>query len=732
MRVPESIERRYLGLVRLSVALAGASDWPHVATGVSESIAPLGERRPTRLWAKTVDGFEALACSPAAHPFPDLPTRELQLAAERDEPSACDDGVVLVGLHAGGVSLGVLEIHAAGDDAEFVSHVASLVACRAGLLAAQGVGEASLAPLPVDAASDAAPVMSAFAAEAKRMLEHDRLSAYLLTEDGRSFERFAVATSRIIPGEGIVIPFGDVGLRSIVTANRPLISEDLGRDSRIVGREDRVIAAAGFHGLLSVPLRLDGRPIGVLNFVSRTVGFYRDQDVPVAQQIADQISVFLDNLRRQRGMQGAIRQEATERERSRLARDLYHMVSEAMLGIAAAAGELDEHLRAGNDAWATRRAERIMELARLELAEVRRAVIDLSPQALDTHTLGEVVESTMERLRRAHDLDVTVKVSGDTSTLPIGVAKAAYRILQEALANVHGHACASRVHVELTSGNDLALVVRDDGAGFDPGCAAVQEGFGLRGMRERAQVLGGELVVESAHGSGTTVRFDLPLSRETRPQPAAVLDQPERPGAATLRIVVAEPRPATRAGLAAMLERAGGIRVVSQIGGAEELEGSVRRLRPDVVLIDRRLAGARPAELVHRLADYSPSSRVLLIASSVGGWHSDLLEQGAGGIVHADVDASALAEAVRAVASGATILATGESTLSARELQILSLLAAGHTNKEIGEALFLASKTVERQVATITAKLDARNRAHAVAIAVSAGLVDLAGKPSEG
>ena len=737
MTVDESIEQRYLALVRLGASLARAGDWEQVAAAVADSLAPVSEQRPARLWGRTADGFEDLGQSPAGHEFPRVAARDLQQAARLEEPTAREDGSILVGLHAGGVSVGVLEVGDVRDEADFAALAAPIVACRVALLAAQGIGDAILSPLPVDAASDASPVVSAFAAEAKRMLDHDRLSAYLLSDDGRTFERFAVATSPILPGEGVIIPFEDVGLRSIVIANRALVSEDLGQDPRIVGREDRVIAAAGFRGLISVPLRLNGRPIGVLNFVSRTAGFYREQDIPVAQQIADQISVFLENLRRQRGMRGAIQQEATQRERARLTRDLYQTVSEAVVAIGSVAEQLRGRLQ-GVDDQASRQAQRIVDLTRLELADVRRAVIDLSPRALDAHSLEEVVESTLARLRPEEGLEVTWKIAGDTSTLPRGVARAAYRILQEALANVGQHAHAGRLHVGLTSHADLELVIRDDGVGFDPCAAETQTGLGLRGMRERAQSLGGTLTVESGPGAGTSVRFSLPLSREPRSQPV-VADEEERPRAGVLRVLVADVHPATRAGLAAMLEREGGIRVIGQVSTEEELAAAVPRLRPDVLLVDGHVASGRPVDLVRRLDRLSPNSRILLVVSGASTWQPELLDAGAAGSVHKDIDGHGLADAVRAAAGGATVVASkphgdegAHAALSVRELEILSLIATGQTNTEIGETLYLATKTVERQVATIAAKLGARNRAHAAAIAVADRLVDLAGDRGEG
>jgi DNA-binding NarL/FixJ family response regulator len=207
------------------------------------------------------------------------------------------------------------------------------------------------------------------------------------------------------------------------------------------------------------------------------------------------------------------------------------------------------------------------------------------------------------------------------------------------------------------------------------------------------------------------------------------LSAPARHQTARLtRVLVADRHPATRAGLAAMLGRDGRMRVLGEVATADELEAEVARTAPDVALVDGRLAGIRPAELVLRLGRLAPATRVLLVVPAVTGWEPELLEAGAGGTVDADADAGALADAVQAVAGGATVLAAARrGALSPRELEILTLIAGGQTNTEIGEALFLATKTVERQVATIAGKLGARNRAHAAAIAVAQRLVELPG-----
>jgi DNA-binding NarL/FixJ family response regulator len=129
-----------------------------------------------------------------------------------------------------------------------------------------------------------------------------------------------------------------------------------------------------------------------------------------------------------------------------------------------------------------------------------------------------------------------------------------------------------------------------------------------------------------------------------------------------------------------------------------------------------------------------PDCAVLLLADYETGREAEAIESGASGVVPKSVTADELTEAVRTVARGAKVAGfptsggdQGGADLSTRERAVLALMTAGRTNAEIGATLFLATKTVERQVATISRKLGARNRAHAGAIAVARHLVD----PSE-
>ncbi|HEY2771358.1 MAG TPA: GAF domain-containing protein [Solirubrobacteraceae bacterium] len=729
------IERRYLGLVELVRMVNSARDWKQLASAISSGLGPTtsgsdGEPPAVRVWVITADGFEESARYPAVHDFPACAPRELRRAARVMEPIEGPGGA-LAGLQAGGVGLGVVEVDDPDVDVDLLAQAAPVIASRVGLLAGQGVGDVLLSPVSVDGASDISSLMSTFASEAKRQLSHDRLSAYLLTCQGRGFERFAVATSSIVPGEGVIIPFEDVGLRHVVINNRALVSADLATDPRVVGREDRVIAAAGFHGLLSVPLRVQGRPVGVLNFVSRTTGFYRDEDIPIAQQIADQVAGFIDNLHMQQRMRALISHESAERERARVGRDVYHAVAQNVPEIVQLAESLETRMEPNGGEADAGDLRRVRELAQRTLTDVRRAIADLLPRQLDAPTLEDAARAALAPLRQG-DPTARIQIRGDTSAISPAARRAACRILQEAVTNVRLHAGASRLAISIDCGRDLELKVIDDGSGFDPERLPDTAGMGLGHMRERARALGGVLEIDSAPGAGTNVTFELLGVGDAGEDLAAPIDgAPELATTPTssLRVFVIDRHPLMRAGLARLAESVEGVRVVGEAENATDARAQARRLRPDVLLLDGHLPAGESTRLITALERELPMARIVIMFESATGHEAELIAAGASRFLKKTAGAEELADVLRSASTGAA--GTGEvpapadeGLLSARERSILLLIAAGRTNTEIGRTLFLATKTVERQVATIIGKIGARNRAHAAALAVARRIVD--------
>jgi len=153
------------------------------------------------------------------------------------------------------------------------------------------------------------------------------------------------------------------------------------------------------------------------------------------------------------------------------------------------------------------------------LAEARRLVWALRPESLERSSLPEALASLVERYSEENGSAASFNITGTPSSLTPEVETTLLRAAQEALSNVRKYARASQIMMTLSYMDDLVtLDVYDDGVGFDP--AQVQKrpgdhskgGFGLRGMRERVEQLGGALLVESEPEEGTTLMVELPTS----------------------------------------------------------------------------------------------------------------------------------------------------------------------------------------------------------------------------
>jgi signal transduction histidine kinase len=155
-------------------------------------------------------------------------------------------------------------------------------------------------------------------------------------------------------------------------------------------------------------------------------------------------------------------------------------------------------------------AARIRLEVQSAVAEIRSIIDALQPIALENVDLVTALRERADAISlRARDLVVTVEADEPIPVIPPDVARAAWRIADEAINNVVRHACASRCVVRICVGECLVVSVIDDGVGMpaDPR----HDGVGLASMRERANQFGGELAVDRASGGGTTVEARLPL-----------------------------------------------------------------------------------------------------------------------------------------------------------------------------------------------------------------------------
>jgi signal transduction histidine kinase len=200
-------------------------------------------------------------------------------------------------------------------------------------------------------------------------------------------------------------------------------------------------------------------------------------------------------------------------ERARLAREIHDTLAQGFVGISS---QLDAVALCMPDESTPARKflDMARRMARHSLTEARRAVMDLRSAALEDQDLATAIQTGTREWTAGSGVEVDVDVDGTRATIPEEMEQHLLRIAQEAVSNVLKHAGATRIWIKLhLETRKLYLRIKDDGRGFDQnGVFSTLGGhFGLIGMRERAERLGGELRLASHPGEGTEVEISVPL-----------------------------------------------------------------------------------------------------------------------------------------------------------------------------------------------------------------------------
>lgn len=214
-----------------------------------------------------------------------------------------------------------------------------------------------------------------------------------------------------------------------------------------------------------------------------------------------------EELRRQL-LESVIR--AQEEERRRISRDLHDSTSQNLTSLKVGLHTLQRMLA---DPQAKRQIQELYQITSETLEDVHSLAVQLRPAILDDLGLAAALQRLVNEWQSRYNIAADILVHLGNERLPEEVETVLFRIIQEALTNIARHAQAYQVSILLEKrGEEVIGVVEDDGQGFNTSQISTGEHLGLIGMRERAEILGGSLLIESESGKGTSLFVRIPLT----------------------------------------------------------------------------------------------------------------------------------------------------------------------------------------------------------------------------
>ncbi|HST64198.1 MAG TPA: GAF domain-containing protein [Mycobacteriales bacterium] len=494
---------------------------------------------------------------------------------------------------------------------------------------------------------------------------------------------------------GQVFPLTEGMTGAVVRARGPVQFADY---RTVPGGHVRSEDRETLRGVVGVPILWRGGVVGACVVFSRDPArSFGAADVARLELFARHAAIALANARLYQEAEAHARAEAAGTERDRLVREVHDTVAQ---GLASVIVHLDAAARGPEPG---REIEAARQSAVTALAETRRTVLGLAPSPLEGRTLTGALELELGWANRTGNLDVRLVEAGVPQPVPDGLAHQLFRIAQEALTNAVRHAGARSVRIGVIHEDGaVAVLVQDDGQGFSQ--TETAGSIGLRGMAERARLIGGTLDVDSVAGWGTRVRVRAPLD-------AAV--------AGRTRVLVAAPHPITRAGVVRLLVAGEpALQVAGEVDSVDAALDAYRLLAPDVVLAHLDLPDPDGLAGVRALRDLDPAAVVLVLCSGRDQEHAAAtLRAGASGWLVDDATGTELSRALLAAAQGRAVLPAAALTgvadpvaLTDREREVYALARRGLRDKQIAERLTISVKTVEKHVGAVLRKTGARNR----------------------
>ncbi len=360
----------------------------------------------------------------------------------------------------------------------------------------------------------------------RRMVPFDRAQVMLVEETSRVSVRAVYDGERVVPlaveARAAFDPADHPIVREILSTGTAVTIPDIRADPAWSLPSDRSFEVSW----MGVPLFARGDVTGLFSLSKGEVGYFREEHVKLAEAMASQASVAVENAVLFEQMQASTRRmqalsrrlvEVQESERRHIARELHDEAGQALASLRYGLRLLEREIEAGGGV-----AERLAELRQRTdavIESLHRLAADLRPVSLDHLGLDAALRQYCRAAAGKFGLAVQFKARGLAKRrLPPKVETALFRVVQEAMANVVRHAHATQVDVLVERFHDrVRVMIEDDGVGFDASAPLPGNHFGLLGLRERAEAMGGTSTIESAPGAGTTIVVEVEIRAE-RPE----------------------------------------------------------------------------------------------------------------------------------------------------------------------------------------------------------------------
>ena len=302
----------------------------------------------------------------------------------------------------------------------------------------------------------------------------------------------------------------DKVLQETVFTGAPVICEDVEDDPRVSSAIREYFKSKGTKKYLTIPTLVGGRVKGFIGIRHEARPRYRPEEIELAQALAHQAMLAIQlNEFAEQSQQAAILEE-----RNRMARDIHDTLAQGFTGVIVQLEAVEDAIACCRRKEANGHLRRASELARQSLNEARRSVHALRPQALQRGNFWEALKGIVKNTTAGTTLHTRFELRGKLRELPLVWEENLLHIGQEALTNALKYARPRNFETRLICNTkELRLELRDDGGGFK--INGRHDGFGLAGMRERVEQMGGQLKVTSSRGKGTKVIVTLPYNHES-------------------------------------------------------------------------------------------------------------------------------------------------------------------------------------------------------------------------